>query len=93
MGGLPERMKLKLIEPLRDLFKDEVRRIGRDMGMPEEILGRQPFPGPGLAVRILGEVTPERVALLQEADEIVVARSRPPGSTRRSGRALPCCCR
>ena len=64
VGGLPERMKLKLIEPLRDLFKDEVRRIGRDLGMPEEILSRQPFPGPGLAVRILGEVTPERVALL-----------------------------
>ena len=82
VGGLPERMKLKLIEPLRDLFKDEVRRIGRDLGMPEEILGRQPFPGPGLAVRILGEVTPERVALLQEADEIVVARSRRPGSTQ-----------
>jgi len=72
VGGLPEMMKLKLIEPLRDLFKDEVRRIGRDMGMPEDILGRQPFPGPGLAVRILGEVTPERVAILQEADEIVV---------------------
>ena len=72
VGGLPERMKLKLIEPLRDLFKDEVRRIGRDMGMPEELLSRQPFPGPGLAVRILGEVTPERVALLQEADDIVV---------------------
>jgi len=72
VGGLPQRMKLKLIEPLRDLFKDEVRRIGRDLGMPEEILARQPFPGPGLAVRILGEVTPERVALLQEADEIVV---------------------
>ena len=71
VGGLPETMKLKLIEPLRDLFKDEVRRIGRDMGMPEEILSRQPFPGPGLAVRILGEVTPDRVALLQEADDIV----------------------
>jgi GMP synthase (glutamine-hydrolysing) len=79
VGGLPERMKLKLIEPLRDLFKDEVRRIGRDMGMPEEILGRQPFPGPGLAVRILGEVTPERVALLQEADEIVVGEIKAAG--------------
>jgi GMP synthase (glutamine-hydrolysing) len=79
VGGLPERMKLKLIEPLRDLFKDEVRRIGRDLGMPEEILSRQPFPGPGLAVRILGEVTPERVALLQEADEIVVSEIKAAG--------------
>lgn len=79
VGGLPERMKLKLIEPLRDLFKDEVRRIGRDLGMPEDILGRQPFPGPGLAVRILGEVTPERVALLQEADEIVVSEIKAAG--------------
>ena len=79
VGGLPERMKLKLIEPLRDLFKDEVRRIGRDLGMPEEILARQPFPGPGLAVRILGEVTPERVALLQEADEIVVGEIKAAG--------------
>jgi len=79
VGGLPERMKLKLIEPLRDLFKDEVRRIGRDLGMPEEILGRQPFPGPGLAVRILGEVTPDRVALLQEADDIVVAEIKAAG--------------
>jgi GMP synthase (glutamine-hydrolysing) len=68
VGGLPEKMKLKLIEPLKDLFKDEVRRIGRDLGMPEEVLQRQPFPGPGLAVRILGEVTPERIRLLQEAD-------------------------
>jgi GMP synthase (glutamine-hydrolysing) len=79
VGGLPAHMKLKLIEPLRDLFKDEVRRIGRDLGMPDEILGRQPFPGPGLAVRILGEVTPERVALLQEADEIVVAEIKAAG--------------
>ncbi len=79
VGGLPLGMRLKLIEPLRDLFKDEVRRIGRDLAMPEEILGRQPFPGPGLAVRILGEVTPERVALLQEADEIVVAEIRAAG--------------
>jgi GMP synthase (glutamine-hydrolysing) len=79
VGGLPEKMKLKLIEPLKDLFKDEVRNIGRELGMPEEILQRQPFPGPGLAVRILGEVTPERIALLQEADEIVVAEIKAAG--------------
>jgi GMP synthase (glutamine-hydrolysing) len=79
VGGLPETMKLKLIEPLKDLFKDEVRRIGRDMGMPEELLQRQPFPGPGLAVRILGEVTPERIALLQEADDIVVSEIKSAG--------------
>ena len=79
VGGLPETMKLKLIEPLKDLFKDEVRRIGRDLGMPEEILQRQPFPGPGLAVRILGEVTPDRVALLQECDDIVVSEIKKAG--------------
>jgi GMP synthase (glutamine-hydrolysing) len=72
VGGLPEKMKLKLIEPLKELFKDEVRKIGRDLGMPEEILQRQPFPGPGLAVRILGEVTPDRLAILRDCDEIVV---------------------
>jgi GMP synthase (glutamine-hydrolysing) len=72
VGGLPEKMKLKLIEPLKELFKDEVRRIGRDLGMPDEILQRQPFPGPGLAVRVVGEVTPERLALLRECDDIVV---------------------
>ncbi|HWC19716.1 MAG TPA: glutamine-hydrolyzing GMP synthase [Terriglobales bacterium] len=79
VGGLPEKMNLKLIEPLKDLFKDEVRRIGRDLGMPEEILQRQPFPGPGLAVRILGEVTAERVKLLQEADDIVVSEIKAAG--------------
>ncbi|MGC2695931.1 MAG: glutamine-hydrolyzing GMP synthase [Candidatus Angelobacter sp.] len=79
VGGLPDKMKLKLVEPLKDLFKDEVRRIGREMGMPEEVLQRQPFPGPGLAVRILGEVTLERIALLQEADEIVVTEIRRAG--------------
>ncbi|MBV9609561.1 MAG: glutamine-hydrolyzing GMP synthase [Acidobacteria bacterium] len=79
VGGLPEKMKLKLIEPLKDLFKDEVRRIGRDLGMPEELLQRQPFPGPGLAVRILGEVTPERITLLQEADDIVVTEIKNAG--------------
>ena len=76
-------MKLKLIEPLRDLFKDEVRRIGRDLGMPDDILERQPFPGPGLAVRILGEVTAERVALLQEADAIVVDEIKAAGLYRK----------
>ena len=79
VGGLPDKMKLKLIEPLKDLFKDEVRRIGRDLGMPEDILQRQPFPGPGLAVRILGEVTRDRVALLQECDEIVVGEIKKAG--------------
>jgi GMP synthase (glutamine-hydrolysing) len=76
-------MKLKLIEPLRDLFKDEVRRIGRDLGMPRDILERQPFPGPGLAVRILGEVTAERVAILQEADAIVVEEIKRAGLYRK----------
>jgi GMP synthase (glutamine-hydrolysing) len=79
VGGLPDDMQLKLIEPLRDLFKDEVRRIGRDLAMPEDILQRQPFPGPGLAVRILGEVTAERVALLQEADDVVVTEIKNAG--------------
>ncbi len=79
VGGLPETMTLKLIEPLRDLFKDEVRRMGRDLKMPEDILQRQPFPGPGLAVRIIGEITPARVALLQEADDIVVTEIKNAG--------------
>jgi GMP synthase (glutamine-hydrolysing) len=72
-------MKLKLIEPLKDLFKDEVRRIGKDLDLADDILQRQPFPGPGLAVRILGEVTPDRVALLQEADDIVVGEIKAAG--------------
>ncbi len=79
VGGLPEKMKLKLIEPLKELFKDEVRKIGRDLGMPEEILQRQPFPGPGLAVRIVGEVTPERLAILRECDDIVVTEIKNAG--------------
>ncbi|GBC76127.1 GMP synthase [glutamine-hydrolyzing] [bacterium HR07] len=71
VGGLPERLPFKIIEPLRNLFKDEVRQIGLNLGIPEEIIWEQPFPGPGLAVRILGEVTPERVRLLQKVDAIV----------------------
>jgi GMP synthase (glutamine-hydrolysing) len=72
VGGLPEKMNLKLIEPLRELFKDEVRNIGRDLGIPEMILERHPFPGPGLGVRILGDITPEKVELLQKADTIFI---------------------
>jgi GMP synthase (glutamine-hydrolysing) len=79
VGGLPKRMRLALVEPLRELFKDEVREVGRQLGMDAEVLGRHPFPGPGLAVRILGEVTAERVAKLQEADAIYIEEIRRAG--------------
>ncbi|MEC9389450.1 MAG: glutamine-hydrolyzing GMP synthase [Myxococcota bacterium] len=82
VGGLPDRMRMKLIEPMRELFKDEVRQLGLELGMSEDRVYRQPFPGPGLAVRILGEVTPERVALLQEADAIVDQEIRGAGLYR-----------
>ncbi len=72
VGGLPEKMHLKLCEPLRLLFKDEVRAVGRQLGMPEHLITRHPFPGPGLAVRILGDITPEKVAILQNADQIFI---------------------
>lgn len=72
VGGLPNAMKLKLIEPFRELFKDEVRAVGRELGLPRELIGRHPFPGPGLAVRVLGEVTKEKLNLLREADDIFI---------------------
>ena len=82
VGGLPERMHLKLVEPLRELFKDEVRRVGLELGLPEEMVWRQPFPGPGLGVRIMGEVTREGVRLLQEADDILVSEIKKAGLYR-----------
>ncbi len=82
VGGLPEDMTLALVEPLRSLFKDEVRRIGAELGLPDEIVWRQPFPGPGLGVRIIGEVTPDKVAVLQEADAIVRAEIKAAGLER-----------
>jgi GMP synthase (glutamine-hydrolysing) len=82
VGGLPERMHLKLVEPLRELFKDEVRRVGLELGLPEEMVWRQPFPGPGLGVRIMGEVTKEGVRLLQEADDILVSEVKKAGLYR-----------
>ena len=79
VGGLPERMRFKLVEPLRELFKDEVRAVGRDLGIDKEFLVRQPFPGPGLAVRVLGDLTRERLALLQRADAVVADEVRRAG--------------
>jgi len=79
VGGLPEKMPFALIEPLRDLFKDEVRQIGKELGLPAEVLVKHPFPGPGLAVRLLGEVNPTQLATLREADAIVVEEIRKAG--------------
>ncbi len=79
VGGLPDHMKLQVVEPLRLLFKDEVRRVGKELGLDPNILGRHPFPGPGLAIRILGEITPEKVALLQEVDHIFIQGLRDEG--------------
>ncbi len=88
VGGLPENMPFELIEPLRDLFKDEVRRIGKDLGLPDEVLVKHPFPGPGLAVRLLGEITREDLATLREADAIVVEEIRRAGLYERVWQAF-----
>jgi GMP synthase (glutamine-hydrolysing) len=88
VGGLPETMKLQLVEPLRELFKDEVRELGRKLGLPETIVGRHPFPGPGLAVRILGEVTAERLEIVREADAIFIRELRNYGWHEKVSQAL-----
>ncbi|ADY28060.1 glutamine-hydrolyzing GMP synthase [Cellulophaga lytica] len=79
VGGLPDFMKLKIVEPLKALFKDEVRRVGASMGMAKDLLGRHPFPGPGLAIRILGDITPEKVAILQEVDAVFIGELKKSG--------------
>ncbi len=83
VGGLPKRMKLKLVEPLKYLFKDEVRKLGREIGLPEDLIWRQPFPGPGLAIRILGEVSKKRLAILREADHVLLEEIRAAGYYKR----------
>jgi GMP synthase (glutamine-hydrolysing) len=93
VGGLPERMKMKLVEPLRELFKDEVRALGRELGLSEAFVGRHPFPGPGLAIRIPGAVTREKVAVLQQADAIYLDEIRKAGLYDQIWQASPCCCR
>jgi GMP synthase (glutamine-hydrolysing) len=82
VGGLPEKMNLKLLEPVRELFKDEVRLLGRELGMPDEVIHRQPFPGPGLAIRCIGEITAERLEILREADAVVLDEIRKAGLYR-----------
>ena len=82
VGGLPEEMNLKLIEPFRELFKDEIRAVGTELGLPDDLVWRHPFPGPGLAVRILGEITRERLDLLREADAIFVEEVKKAGLYR-----------
>jgi len=79
VGGLPERMNMKLVEPLRELFKDEVRALGRELGLPESFIGRHPFPGPGLAIRIPGEVTKDKADILRKADSIYIEEIRKAG--------------
>lgn len=79
VGGLPERMDMDLVEPLRELFKDEVRDLGRELGLPENLVGRHPFPGPGLAIRIPGEITGEKIDILRQADRVYLEEIRNSG--------------
>ena len=76
VGGLPERMNMKLVEPLRELFKDEVRLLGQELGLPESFVGRHPFPGPGLAIRMPGEITQQKIKILKDADDIFIKALR-----------------
>ena len=88
MGGLPKELGFELVEPLRDLFKDEVRVVGEYLGLPEHIVWRHPFPGPGLAVRIIGEITPKRLEVLRAADEILIDEIKSAGLYRKISQAL-----
>jgi GMP synthase (glutamine-hydrolysing) len=89
VGGLPKELTFELVEPLRFLFKDEVRQVGLELGLPEEMVFRHPFPGPGLAIRIIGEVTPEKLETLRSADWVVMDEIKEPSSTATCGRPSP----
>jgi GMP synthase (glutamine-hydrolysing) len=93
VGGLPERMDMQLVEPVRELFKDEVRALGQELGLPEAFVGRHPFPGPGLAIRIPGEITAEKLDILRKADTVYLDEIPIRGCMTRFGRLSPCCCR
>ncbi len=93
VGGLPERMKMKLVEPLRELFKDEVRALGRELGLPESLVGRHPFPGPGLAIRMPGTIDRQKLDLLRKADAVYLDEIRKAGLYDKIWQASPCCCR